>query len=166
MRQAAAEGLEQLQQALNEEANEMQSAENGRPGESQAAGMPQPGPADQDSMPVQAADSGAQSPQQGQGDLSAPGAGDEIEYGTPTGLEVELLPELMELAPEPNDEPGQQLIDQPSPAEQSKLAYEPVEAGLTYGEADLLDADTIPLSYRDLVRRYFRAVGPRGQHDH
>ena len=166
MRQAAAEGLEQLQQALGEEPSELQSAEQGRPGESQAAGMPQPGPTDQDSMPVQAAESGAQSSQQGQGDLSAPGAGDEIDYGAPTGLEVELLPEIMELSPEPNDEPGQQLIDQPSPAEKSKLAYELVEPDLAYAEADMLDADTIPLSYRDLVKRYFQAVGPRGQHDH
>ena len=166
MRQAASEGLEQLQQALGEEPSELQSAEQGKPGESQAAGMPQPGPADQDSMPVQAAESGAQSSQQGQGELSAPGAGDEIDYGAPTGLEVELMPESMELAPEPNDEPGRRLIDQPSPAEESKLAYEPVEPDLTYGEADMLDADRIPLSYRDLVKRYFQAVGPRGQHDH
>ena len=166
IRQAAAEGLEQLQQALGEELNELQSAEQGRPGESQAAGMPQPGPADQDSMPVQAAESGAQSSQQGQGELSGPGAGDEIDYGAPTGLEVELLPEIMELSPDPNDEPGQQLIDQPSQAEESKLAYELVEPDLAYGEADMLDADTIPLSYRDLVKRYFQAVGPRGQHDH
>ena len=63
-------------------------------------------------------------------------------------------------------EPGQQLIDQPSPAEKSKLAYELVEPDLAYAEADMLDADTIPLSYRDLVKRYFQAVGPRGQHDH
>ena len=166
IRQAAAEGLEQLQQALGEELSELQSAEQGKPGESQAAGMPQRGPADQDSMPVQAAESGAQSSQQGQGELSARGAGDEIDYGAPTGLEVELLPEIMELAPEPNDDPGRRLIDQPSQAEESKLAYEPVEPDLTYGEADMLDADTIPLSYRDLVKRYFQAVGPRGQHDH
>ena len=166
IRQAAAEGLEQLQQALGEELSELQSAEQGKPGESQAAGMPQRGPADQDSMPVQAAESGAQSSQQGQGALSARGAGDEIDYGAPTGLEVELLPEIMELAPEPDDDPGRRLIDQPSQAEESKLAYEPVEPDLTYGEADMLDADTIPLSYRDLVKRYFQAVGPRGQHDH
>ena len=146
IRQAAAEGLEQLQQALGEESNELQSAEQGRPGESQAAG--------------------AQSSQEGQGELSAPGAGDEIDYGAPTGLEVELLPEIMELSPDPNDEPGQQLIDQPSQAEESKLAYELVEPDLAYGEADMLDADTIPLSYRDLVKRYFQAVGPPGQHDH
>ena len=166
IRQAAAEGLEQLQQALGEESNELQSAEQGRPGESQADGMPQPGPADQDSMPVQAAESGAQSSQQGEGHLSASGAGDEIDYGAPTGLEVELLPEIMELSPDPNDEPGQQLIDHPSQAEESKLAYELVEPDLAYGEADMLDADTIPLSYRDLVKRYFQAVGPRGQYDH
>jgi hypothetical protein len=72
----------------------------------------------------------------------------------------------MELAPQSGDEPGEQLIDQPSQAEESKLEYQPVESDVTYGEADLLKANTIPLSYRALIKRYFQAVGPRGQHDY
>ena len=168
IREAAAQGLEQLQQALSDDPSQLQAADGEMSsGESQAAaGMPQPGPSDQEAMLAQAADSGAQSSEQGTGDLSAPGGGDAIEYGAPTGLEVELLPEIMELTPEPGDEPGELMMDEPSPAEESRLAYEQVEPDLTYAEADLLDADTIPLSYRDLVKRYFQAVGPRQQHDH
>jgi hypothetical protein len=166
MRQAAAQGLEQLQQALSDDPEQLQAAEETASGDQSAAGMPQPGPMNQDAMSMEAGEAGSQSAEQGQGDLSAPGAGDEIEYGTPTGLEVELQPELMELGEPPQDEPGEQLLDQPSQAEESTIAYEQVEPDLTYGEADALDPDTIPLSYRDLVKRYFQAVGPRGQHDH
>jgi hypothetical protein len=166
MRQAAAQGLEQLQQALSDDPEQLQAAEETASGDQSAAGMPQPGPMNQDAMSMEAGEAGSQSAEQGQGDLSAPGAGDEIEYGTPTGLEVELQPELMELSEPPQEEPGEQLLDQPSQVEESKIAYEQVEPDLTYGEADALDPDTIPLSYRDLVKRYFQAVGPRGQHDH
>ena len=167
MREAAAQSLQQLQQALTEDPNQLQAAqEEMASGDQTAAGTPQSGPPNQDAMSVQVGEAGAQSSEKGQGDLSVPGAGDEIEYGAPTGLEVELLPEIMDLALPTGDEPGDQLIDQPRQAEESKLNYEPVEPTLTYGEADLLDEDTIPLSYRDLVKRYFQVIGPRGQHDH
>jgi hypothetical protein len=167
IREAAAQGLEQLQQALSDDSNQLQAAtDEMASGDQAAAGMPQPGTQDPDALSMQAAEAGAQSAEQGQGDLSVPGAGDEIEYGAPTTLEVELLPESMELAPQSGDEPGEQLIDQPSQAEESKLEYQPVESDVTYGEADLLKANTIPLSYRALIKRYFQAVGPRGQHDY
>ena len=167
IREAAAQGLEQLQQALSDDSNQLQAAtDEMASGDQAAAGMPQPGTQDPDSLSMQAAEGGAQSAEQGQGDLSAPGAGDEIEYGAPTTLEVELLPEVMDLAPQSGDDPGEQLIDEPSQAEESRLEYEPVEPDVTYGEADLLNTDTIPLSYRELVKRYFQAVGPRGQHDY
>ena len=167
IREAAAQGLEQLQQALSDDSNQLQAAtDEMASGDQAAAGMPQPGTQDPDSLSMQAAEGGAQSAEQGQGDLSAPGMGDEIEYGTPTTLEVELLPEVMELAPQSGDDPGEQLIDEPSQAEESSLEYEPVEPDVTYGEADLLNADTIPPSYRELVKRYFQAVGPRGRHDY
>ena len=138
------------------------------PGEDQTAAAAQDGamPDGEVGLATEASETGTPTMEQGRGDLSAPSAGDIIEYGEPTRLEVELHPEILELTPGPDDKPGDMLIDQPSEAARSKLQYEQVEPALPYAEPDLLDADRIPWRYRDLVKLYFRVVGPRGKHDH
>lgn len=170
--EAGAEDLDELEQALRErsdgEGQQQMTQTDEAPSEDQTAAAAEDGamPDGEVGIATEASETGTPTMEQGRGDLSAPGAGDIIEYGEPTRLEVELQPEILELTPEPGDEPGSMLIDQPSEAAHSKLQYEQVEPTLPYAEPDLLDADRIPWPYRNLVKLYFRAVGPRGKHDH
>ena len=171
--EADAEDLDQLEQALRErsegEGQQRMTQTDQAPGADQTAAAAEDGamPDGEVGLATEASDTGTPTMEQGRGDLSAPpGAGDIIEYGEPTRLEVELYPEILELTPGPDDEPEDMLIDQPSEAARSKLQYEQVETTLPYAEPDLLDADRIPWPYRDLVKLYFQAVGPRGKHDH
>ena len=163
--------LDELEEALRQQDNaagaEQQAAGEEMPADMKPASPEEGGvPEAQRMAAATGADTGTPTAEQGRGELSAPGAGDEIQYGDPTRLEVELRPEILDLEPNPVDEPENLLIDQPSQAAESKLQYEPIEAEVTYAEPDLLDADRIPWTYRDLVKCYFRAVGPRGKHDH
>jgi hypothetical protein len=72
-----------------------------------------------------------------------------------------LQPEILEVQPQPSDQPDDRLVNQPSQASQSKLQYEEIGSMISYQDSEILDADSIPWLYRDLVKQYFQAVGPR-----
>ena len=166
LREAAAQRLDQLEQAAQsgQGSNDEQQLASGEPStEDQMTATPQEGDTtgSQTGAPMETGGPGVPTDEQGQGDLSAPGAGDIIEYGSPTSLEVELQPEILEVQPQPSDQPDDRLVDQPSQASQSKLQYEEIGLMISYQDSEMLDADSIPWLYRDLVKQYFQAVGPR-----
>jgi hypothetical protein len=166
LREAAAQRLDQLEQAVQsgQGSNNEQQLANGEPStEDQMTATPQEGDTtgSQTGTPMETGGPGVPTDEQGQGDLSAPGAGDIIEYGSPTSLEVELQPEILEVQPQPSGQPDDRLVDQPSQASQSKLQYEEIGSMISYQDSEILDADSIPRLYRDLVKQYFQAVGPR-----
>lgn len=166
LREAAAQRLDQLEQAAQsgQGANNEQQLANGEPStEGQMTAKPQEGDTTggQPGTPMETGGPGVPTDEQGQGDLSAPGAGDIIEYGSPTSLEVELQPEILEVQPQPSDQSDDRLVDQPSQASQSKLQYEEIGSTISYQDSEILDANSIPWLYRDLVKQYFQAVGPR-----
>jgi hypothetical protein len=166
LREAAAERLDQLEQAAQhgQGSNNEQQLANGEPStEDQMTATPQEGDTtgSQTGTPMETGGPGVPTDEQGQGDLSAPGAGDIIEYGSPTSLEVELQAEILEVQPQPSGQPDDRLVDQPSQASQSILQYEEIGSTISYKDSEILDAGSIPWLYRDLVKQYFQAVGPR-----
>jgi hypothetical protein len=76
-------------------------------------------------------------------------------YGPPTSLQVQL--EREKLASQVAE---QEDLEKASREERSKLDYRNVESDLRPAQKDVLNQDSIPSEYRELIRNYFQAIRP------
>ena len=85
--------------------------------------------------------------------------------GEATKLDVKLKKEVLKAEMEPETLTKKELIDKDTQAGSSTVDFKDVAAKTKYSDAEPAGTHEIPWSYRELVKTYFQAVGPRGKHD-
>ena len=82
--------------------------------------------------------------------------------GAPATIDVTRRREVLPVEPPAGEEPRERLKDEETRATRAMVEYRPVESVPPYAEADRLTPTGVPWPYRDLVKSYFRLIGPRG----
>lgn len=125
------------------------------PGE--GAGRPVPGASQeqQGAMVASADRPGSSAP----GPLGAPSI---AAVGASVKIDVTRRREVLPVEPPPGEEPRERLRDEDTRATRAAVEYRTVESVPPYAEADRLTPAEVPWPYRDLVKSYFRLIGPRG----
>ena len=180
LRDTAKQQLQQLQETLNARREHASQAKRGgeKSSKEQAQGGAGQGQGTEQTTARQGGDHG-EARQAGDGEQkqgNQPAQGDQggmpfdgpTQLGSPTELEVTLRQEVILSQQEREIEferEHEQLIEQPSRAADSEVEYLKIEPGRSYADPEALGYDSIPWSYRNLVKRYFETMGPRGQHD-
>ena len=82
--------------------------------------------------------------------------------GAPQRIDVTRRREVLPVEPPPGEPPRERMVDEDTRATRATVPYRPVAATPPYAGADRLTPDEVPPAYRDLVKAYFRVLGPRG----
>jgi hypothetical protein len=85
--------------------------------------------------------------------------------GAPQRLDVTRRTEVLPVEPPPGEAAREQMVDEDTRAMRATVPYRPVTAPPPYAGAERLTPDEVPPAYRDLVKAYFRVLGPRGSKD-
>jgi hypothetical protein len=85
--------------------------------------------------------------------------------GAPQRLDVTRRTEVLPVEAPPGEPPRDRMVDEDTRATKATVPYRPVAATPAYAGADPLGPDEVPPAYRDLVKAYFRVLGPRGSKD-
>jgi hypothetical protein len=78
-------------------------------------------------------------------------------------LQVARRREVLPAEPAPDEASRSRTVDQDTRATRPTVEYRPVATVPPYAEADPQTPSAVPWPYRDLVRSYFRLIGPRGE---
>lgn len=85
--------------------------------------------------------------------------------GAPMKIDVTRRREVLPVEPPPGEPPRDRMVDEDTRATRATVPYSPVATTPPYAGADRLTPDEVPAPYRDLVKAYFRLLGPRGSKD-
>jgi hypothetical protein len=104
------------------------------------------------------------------GDVSSPMPGRGAPVRTtgaiqPLGDAVRKRLELLAAGKATGEAPGRDEIDEDTRASRVTVPYRPVAPRAPYADAESLEGDVVPWSYRALVRSYFEVLGPRGSRE-
>jgi len=80
------------------------------------------------------------------------------ELGT---LEVELQREILAMPQEEGEEEAEEQEELVIKAEASRLEFQTIDSPSEFAEQDLLQTETVPWNYRDVVRSYFKTLRER-----
>jgi hypothetical protein len=82
--------------------------------------------------------------------------------GAPGRIDVARRREVLPVEPLPDARMRERLVDEETRATRATVPYRAVDVTPSYAEAAPLTTDPVPPALRDLVKSYFRVVGPRG----
>lgn len=82
--------------------------------------------------------------------------------GAPGRIDVARRREVLPVEPLPDERMRERLVDEETRATRATVPYRAVDVTPSYAEAAPLTTDPVPPALRDLVKSYFRVVGPRG----
>jgi hypothetical protein len=130
---------------------------------------PSPRPGDGRPVPGKAGESqGAMVAASDQPGSSAPGplgAPSIAAAGAPGRIDVTRRREVLPVETSPDERTRERLVEEETRATRATVPYRAVDVTLSYAEATPLTTDPVPPALRDLVKSYFRVVGPRGSKD-
>ena len=85
----------------------------------------------------------------------------DLVQGELSTLEVELQREILAMSEEEAEEEPEEMEELVIKAELSRLEFQTVESPSEYAQQELMQTETVPWSYRDLVRSYFKTLRAR-----
>ena len=85
----------------------------------------------------------------------------DLVQGELSTLEVELQREILAMSEEEAEEEPEEMEELVIKAEVSRLEFQTVESPSEYAQQELMQTETVPWSYRDLVRSYFKTLRAR-----
>jgi hypothetical protein len=167
LEQAVAQRMEEAKQQAEQQGQQQQQADQeSQSAESQQSGEKSEKSAEQGAQSQESAENqaGQQSPDDSaKGDLASAPKDKQGQIGEATELDVTLKKEALVQPPEPETLTPKELIDKDTKAGTSEVDYRDVTSRTPYADAEPVGSHEIPWSYRELVKSYFQAVGPRGK---